>query len=257
MENNTGENTPEIMETSENIMVAPDDEGFDFYVGDIELSPLRLSIQDSNEVEVVGDDPARAEMFEALAKYFEEVVNPENVADNSFFKSKYAPLAEVLNTVRPIMGKHGLFITQAPKVLESGDVSVQTIITHKSGAYMSFPSLKGKPAKPDIQGIGSVITYLRRFAINSITGVSGEVDDDGNTASGNVKKTTTKSKATNTENPLKKELIAECTKYVANDSKKRAEVTKALKAVVPTGNVNNITKDADFKKAIDIVKGLS
>jgi hypothetical protein len=39
------------------------------------------------------------------------------------------------------------------------------------------------PAKSDPQGIGSCITYLRRYGAGAITGVAAEVDDDGNAAS--------------------------------------------------------------------------
>lgn len=216
-------------------------------------------ISDEGYSEINGTDEARASMFSDLAKYYCEVTNPENNADNPFFKSKYAPLSEVLNTIRPVMGKYGLSIIQIPKTLEGGVGSVQTVLTHKDGAYISFPPLTGKPAKADIQGLGAVITYLRRFSLNAIAGVAGEVDDDGNTAAG-VKKTTAKKAPAKTgtkDNPLKTELVSECAKYVNNDATKRKEVTEALKAVTPNGNVNNIKTDADFKKAIDIVKGLS
>lgn len=213
-------------------------------------------ISDDGNAEVYGDQESRVKMFTDLSKYYAEVTNPENNTDNSFFKSKYAPLSEVLNTVRPVMGKYGLAIIQIPKALEGGVGSVQTILTHKDGAYISFPSLSGKPAKPDIQGLGAVITYLRRFSLNSIAGVAGEVDDDGNTAAG-VQKSGSSKSAKTADNPLKTELISECAKYVNNDAAKRKEVTNALKAVTPTGNVNNIKNDADLKKAIDIVKGLS
>lgn len=222
-------------------------------------------IQDDGLAEINGSEEARASMFESLAKYFAEVTNPENNADNPFFKSKYAPLSEVLNTIRPVMGKYGLSIIQIPKALDNGAGSVQTILTHKDGAYISFPSLNGKPAKADIQGLGAVITYLRRFSINAIAGVAGEVDDDGNLASG-AKKTTTKKAPTKTTpkatvaptktETLKKELISACATYVNNDAKKRGQVTEALKAVVANGNINNITTESDIKKALNIIKEL-
>lgn len=253
MENYMGEGVPEMAQLVDDFDDTPEiPQGIE---GLGELVPSMV-VGDEGHVEIVGGAPERVKLFSALSAYFEEVVNPENVANNTFLKSKYAPLGEVLNTVRPVMGKHGLSLIQVPQVLDSGDVSVQTIITHSAGAYISFPSLKGKPTKQDIQGVGAVITYLRRFAVNAITGVAGEVDDDGNAASGNVKKTSGGAKAKKEENPLRSELITECSAYVQNDSKKRAEVTKALKAVVPSGNVNNITKDEDYKKAIEIVKGL-
>ena len=216
-------------------------------------------VADDGNVEISGSDEARAEMFGALGKYFAEVGNPENNADNPFFKSKYAPLSEVLNTIRPVMGKYGLALIQSPKVTSDGMGSVQTILTHESGTYMSFPSLTGKPAKADIQGMGAVITYLRRFSVNAIAGVAGEVDDDGNAAAGVNKKSpakTAKKTTAKAKDPLKENLIAECAKYTQNDSTRRQRVIEALKQVEPKGDVNKITTEADIKKALDIVKNL-
>lgn len=216
-------------------------------------------ISDEGYSEINGTDEARASMFSDLAKYYGEVTNPENNADNPFFKSKYAPLSEVLNTIRPVMGKYGLSIIQIPKTLEGGVGSVQTVLTHKDGAYISFPPLTGKPAKADIQGLGAVITYLRRFSLNAIAGVAGEVDDDGNTAAGVNKKSpakTAKKTTAKAKDPLKENLIAECAKYTQNDSTRRQRVIEALKQVEPKGDVNKITTEADIKKALDIVKNL-
>jgi|GEM_PF-2099097 len=142
----------------------------------------KLVIDNVESIEIIGLPYQRREMFESWASYFGEVSNPDNTTLNTFFKAKYAPLSEVLNTIRPIMGKYGLSITQAPYI-SNGEVCVRTMVMHKSGGIMSFPVMSAKPAKLDIQGFGSAMSYIRRFVINSIAGVMGEVDDDGNSAS--------------------------------------------------------------------------
>ncbi len=139
-------------------------------------------------MEIVGSDEQKAEMFSDLAKYYAEVGNPENTTMNAYFKAKYAPLGEVLNTVRPVLGKYGLAITQAigTGVNESpyeGKCVVSSVLTHKSGAYIVFPAVAAAPTKGDVQGIGATLTYLRRFAVNAVAGVAGEVDDDGQKSS--------------------------------------------------------------------------
>ena len=58
----------------------------------------------------------------ALAKFQGEVKNPANTAENPFFKSKYAPLETVLNTVRPILSKHGISVIQTPSTKENNIV---------------------------------------------------------------------------------------------------------------------------------------
>ena len=117
----------------------------------------------------------------ALAKFQGEVSNPSNTATNPFFKSKYAPLDTVLNTVRPILSKNGLSVVQAP----SGDgesIIVATTLIHESGEWIEFPELVLKADKATAQGAGSAITYARRYALSAILGISSEDDDDGNSA---------------------------------------------------------------------------
>lgn len=120
----------------------------------------------------------------ALAKFQEEVKNPANTADNPFFKSKYAPLNDVLNLVRPILTKNGLSVIQSP----SGDgqnISITTLLLHSSGEWIETEPLILKADKATAQGAGSAITYARRYAISAVLGISSEDDDDGNHATGN------------------------------------------------------------------------
>lgn len=119
------------------------------------------------------------ELAIALAKFQGEVKNPANTAKNPFFKSNYAPLNDVLNTVRPILSKNGLSVVQAP----SGDgenIIVTTTLIHESGEWIEFPQLVLKSDKATAQGAGSAITYARRYALSAILGISSEDDDDGN-----------------------------------------------------------------------------
>ena len=123
-----------------------------------------------------------AELAKHLAMFQAEVTNPANSADNPFYKSKYAPLNEILNLVRPILTRYGLSIIQAP----SGDgenISISTVLLHESGEWIEFPPLVLKADKVTPQGAGSAITYGRRYALSAVLGISSEDDDDGNHAS--------------------------------------------------------------------------
>lgn len=121
------------------------------------------------------------ELATALAKFQGEVKNPTNTATNPFFKSKYAPLNDVLNLVRPILSKNGLSVVQAPSG-DGNNIIVTTTLLHSSGEYIEFPDLILKADKATAQGAGSAITYGRRYAISAILGISSEDDDDGNGA---------------------------------------------------------------------------
>ena len=115
----------------------------------------------------------------ALSKFQSEVENPKNTADNPFYHSKYAPLQDVLNTVRPLLSKHGLSVIQSP----AGDgqsVSITTMLLHESGEWIEFEPLVLKAEKITPQGAGSAITYGRRYALSAVLGISSEDDDDGN-----------------------------------------------------------------------------
>lgn len=121
------------------------------------------------------------ELVSALAKFQAEVRNPNNTADNPFFKSKYAPLHDILNIIRPLLSKNGLSIMQAP----SGDgenIIITTVLAHSSGQWIEFDPLILRTDKPTAQGAGSAITYGRRYALSAIVGISSEDDDDGNGA---------------------------------------------------------------------------
>lgn len=117
----------------------------------------------------------------AMAKAQHDVENASKNAKNPHFKSKYADLAELLNTVRPVFSSHGLAIVQMPS-FDNGIASVETLISHSSGEWIS--SICHAPvSKQDAQGVGSAITYLRRYSLAAMCGISQE-DDDANSAVG-------------------------------------------------------------------------
>lgn len=121
------------------------------------------------------------ELATALAKSQAEIENASKNAANPHFRSKYADLAEVLNTVRPVFAKHGIAVIQAPSY-DNGIASVETMLTHASGEWMS--NICSAPvSKQDAQGVGSAITYLRRYSLAAFAGVAQE-DDDGNASVG-------------------------------------------------------------------------
>ena len=214
-------------------------------------------LEDDGEVVIKGTDEQVAEMFADYAKYFSEVSNPWNTMTNAFLKNKYAPLNEILNTVRPVLAENGFSIIQTPKIDEKGEVMVQTLLLHKSGAMMAFPSLKSKAVKADIQGIGAAITYLRRFSVSAVLGIASEDDDDGESNSSKGKKPAVKKETLTPEQvKAKKDLTQLCADFVAKDPKNRNILIDALKELEPTGNINKLKTDAEFSKAAEIVKGL-
>lgn len=120
---------------------------------------------------------ATPELVAALAAAQSEIGNPGKTSTNSHFKSTYADLAEVLNTLRPVFSAHKIAIVQAPS-FDGSLVTVTTALLHSSGGCITS-ELACVPAKSDAQGIGAAVTYLRRYALAAMAGIAQE-DLDGN-----------------------------------------------------------------------------
>lgn len=118
-----------------------------------------------------------ASLAAALAAAQGEIENASKASLNPHFKSRYADLAEVLNTVRPVFSKHGLSVTQFPSYAD-GIVSVETVLLHSSGEWISGV-ISAPVTKQDAQGVGSATTYCRRYSLAAVAGIAQE-DEDAN-----------------------------------------------------------------------------
>ena len=121
---------------------------------------------------------------------------------NPHFKSKYASLAEVIDTVKPILAKHELAVIQLPAFRESIGHVLCTRILHKSGQWIE-EEMRLNPIKDDPQGLGSSLTYSRRYSIPGVAMIASEEDDDGNSASHAPNVTTVQAKAFTKEQVIK------------------------------------------------------
>lgn len=100
-------------------------------------------------------------------------------ANNPHFKSKYADLSSVVDATMPALNANGIAVIQPMQESETGRV-VMTKFIHTSGEVLecAIPLIV---AKNDMQGMGSAITYARRYGLMSLAGIAPE-DDDGNAA---------------------------------------------------------------------------
>lgn len=124
------------------------------------------------------------ELNKALANFHKEVKQPMKDANNPFFKSKYVPLENVVEAIDDVAPKHGLTYSQYPVTTENGLVGISTVLLHESGEYIEFPPATTKPDKNTPQGVGSALTYMRRYSLSAVFGITSDQDDDGNEASG-------------------------------------------------------------------------
>lgn len=115
-----------------------------------------------------------------LPKVQAEVKGAVKDATNPHFKSRYADLTSVIDACKAALNKHGITFLQPVRTGEAG-VIVETVLLHTSGEWIS-EELELPVSKNDAQGVGSAITYGRRYGLQSMVGIPAE-DDDGNAAS--------------------------------------------------------------------------
>lgn len=119
------------------------------------------------------------ELSAALAKAQGEMENAAKDKTNPHFKASYADLASIWDAIRGPLSKHGLAVLQMPFEDDKGRISLETMISHSSGQFISTTYCL-PPTKGDVQGFGSAITYMKRYALTGL-GVAPE-DDDGESA---------------------------------------------------------------------------
>jgi hypothetical protein len=127
------------------------------------------------------DTTGPATIAEALAAAQAELTDPVKDSVNPHFKSKYADLATILKTARPVLARHGIAIVQTTGITDAGGVILITALMWRGESIVGRYPIA--PVKADPQGYGSAMTYARRYALQAIVGVAADDDDDGNAAS--------------------------------------------------------------------------
>lgn len=153
--------------------------------GNIMALPTNLDyyeVKEEKPVKRKNESEELDKLFEALAKAQMEMEIASTASVNPFFKSRYADLASIVKASRPFLAKNALAVIQRTITEENDQIFLYTRLCHASGQWIES-NMQVKPVKNDIQGLGSYITYLRRYMYASLTGVvTGDEDDDGESA---------------------------------------------------------------------------
>lgn len=146
----------------------------------------------------------------ALAKARGEIGAAKENAVNPHFSASYADLASIWDACQTALAKHDLAVIQLPYVhpgdapvvqpvpaaVKPGDspppvppapkrkppmLTLTTLICHSSGEWVSSEMSLWMPLtkQAEVQVIGSMITYMRRYALSATVGIATETDDDG------------------------------------------------------------------------------
>jgi hypothetical protein len=100
-------------------------------------------------------------------------------ATNPHFKSKYTPLDTIVETVGPILHRHGLVWMTLPGRDDRGEPALTYRLAHASSGEVLEGSMPLLLSKNDAQGMGSAITYARRYALCAVLNLVADDDDDG------------------------------------------------------------------------------
>jgi hypothetical protein len=99
-------------------------------------------------------------------------------AENPFVHNRYATLKSVMETCREALLSNNIWMTQFPVPADPGYLGLVTKLTHAdSGQWQSSLAIVPLP-KADPQGMGSAMTYARRYALSAMLGIITD-DDDG------------------------------------------------------------------------------
>lgn len=126
-----------------------------------------------------GDNAVLFKAYNAAQKNMGDVLK---TATNPAFRSKYADLSAVVEAVIPAFLDAGFMVFQNPTYeKELQIVHIDLLLGHESGGFIQA-RLSIPVSKHDAQGVGSAVTYGRRYQLLAISGAAPE-DDDGNGAS--------------------------------------------------------------------------
>lgn len=115
-------------------------------------------------------------LINALIKAQQEIGQIVNDATNPFFKSNYATLKNVIDTVKPVLNENGIYFQQKA-TMQDGLIGVETVfIGH--GGQLSSGFVFVPPAKATPQDLGSALSYAKRYSLSLACGVASTDEDD-------------------------------------------------------------------------------
>ena len=99
-------------------------------------------------------------------------------------KYRFEDLAEIAQTVDPILSKHGLSYRYRVASPINQPVTVTCVVSHRAGHFEETTLTAGRddgPGRNAIQQVGSTITYLQRYTLKAALGLAVSHDEDGRT----------------------------------------------------------------------------
>ena len=96
-------------------------------------------------------------------------------SENPFYKSKYFDINSLIADIKPILNELELIIIQPLITLDDSKLAIETRIIDNDKILAQ--SVAVLPENNDPQKLGSIITYFRRYALQSLLLLEAEDDD--------------------------------------------------------------------------------
>jgi ERF superfamily protein len=212
--------------------------------------PVLLAIRRS---ETIG------KLIGALAKAHKGFKPILKTSKNPFFKSKYADLAEQVEATKDALSDNELVVIQGPaySVNGAGMAEVTTMLAHSSGEWIE--QTLGLPvSKNDAQGVGSAITYARRYSRGAILDTASELDDDAESAVGRSPKVSQETdedfdQRTEGQRTITSNQVIEISNAI-KETGKTEEMVKAALEFIKTDRLENVLRQ-DYPKLLKWASG--
>ena len=115
-------------------------------------------------------------LISALVRAQQQIDHVVKDEENPFFKSGYATLKNVFDTVNPALNAEGIYIQQISHESENG-MCVETVFMGYGGSVSSGKVFIPAP-KNDPQAFGSALSYCKRYSLMMATGIGTKDEDD-------------------------------------------------------------------------------
>ena len=123
------------------------------------------------------------ELIKKMVAIQSELKAPKNQV-NSFGKYKYRSCEDIVEAVKPLLAKHGLYLNLSDSIIEVGGKNyVEAIATVYDGEDNMTASAVAresvdKKGMDDAQQTGATSSYARKYALNGLFGIDDTKDAD-------------------------------------------------------------------------------
>lgn len=182
----------------------------------------------------------------ALVKSWGDIENPKHNAtvkvktkSGASYTFDYTDLNGIFDEAKRVLKENGVSVIQSA-FTQDNKVGVVTTLLHSSGQYVKSDPLL-IDASHNMQDMGGQITYMKRYSLSAMLGISTEKDDDGNGAVGNEYQKTSTNKASDKQ-------LNMITKLINNDQERLNKMLNYFK--VKTLNEMNVSQASSAIKML-------